>query len=193
MSSSETKLPAIFTAIHDEQLLHKALIILLEPSPILGPLASQLCRDPQTEIINSYSLLLDKAFELIDMLPVSEKASFISGHPRIGETKNLSALSSKEQASQATPIEVLHQLEQLNRLYEERYPGLRYITFVNGRSRAEIAAEMTQLLDIEGTELETTHLSPVDVDGEEWAGELSRALRDTKAIGQSRLRSLSGF
>lgn len=30
----------------------------------------------------------------------------------------------------------------LNSLYEESYPGLRYTTFVNGRSRAEIAQEM---------------------------------------------------
>jgi len=30
----------------------------------------------------------------------------------------------------------------LNALYEESFPGLRYITFVNGRSRAEIIPEI---------------------------------------------------
>lgn len=30
----------------------------------------------------------------------------------------------------------------LNALYEEAFPGLRYITFVNGRSRAEIIPEL---------------------------------------------------
>ena len=30
----------------------------------------------------------------------------------------------------------------LNSLYEDAFPGLRYITFVNGRSRAEIVPEL---------------------------------------------------
>jgi len=30
----------------------------------------------------------------------------------------------------------------LNAFYEETYPNLRYITFVNGRSRAEIVPEL---------------------------------------------------
>lgn len=32
--------------------------------------------------------------------------------------------------------------QMLNSLYEEMYPGLRYTTFVNGRSRAAIASEL---------------------------------------------------
>ncbi len=32
--------------------------------------------------------------------------------------------------------------QMLNALYEEAFPGLRYITFVNGRSRAEIIPEL---------------------------------------------------
>lgn len=30
----------------------------------------------------------------------------------------------------------------LNALYEEAYPGLRFVTFVNGRPRADIIPEM---------------------------------------------------
>ena len=32
--------------------------------------------------------------------------------------------------------------QMLNALYEEAYPGLRFVTFVNGRARAEVVPEM---------------------------------------------------
>jgi len=36
----------------------------------------------------------------------------------------------------------------LNAFYEETYPNLRYITFVNGRSRAEIVPELEVRLSL---------------------------------------------
>ena len=66
------------------------------------------------------------------------KTQFIAGHPRIGEVNGLSQLSAQEQAAKATPPEVLARLAHLNTCYENHYPGLIYITFVNGRSRAQI-------------------------------------------------------
>ncbi|KAH9924740.1 OHCU decarboxylase-domain-containing protein [Fomitopsis serialis] len=122
------------------------------------------------------------------------KASFIAGHPRIGEVKGLSHLSSQEQAARATPPEVLVRLAHLNACYEHRYPGLRYITFVNGRSRSAIKDEMEGVLGFEPS------LSPdkplleaagsIEVGSEEWIRELERAIGDLGKIAQSRLQAV---
>jgi len=90
-----------------------------------------------TELLEEINLI-DVVTHRLKTLPASEQAIFVAGHPRIGEQSGLSALSAQEQASKATPIEVLLRLELLNTEYENKYPGLRYITFVNGRSRAEV-------------------------------------------------------
>ncbi|KAH7335233.1 Oxo-4-hydroxy-4-carboxy-5-ureidoimidazoline decarboxylase, partial [Rhizoctonia solani] len=108
------------------------------------------------------------------------QAQFIAGHPRIGEVSNLSALSAAEQAKHATPPEVLERLKGLNEAYEKRYPGLVYITFVNGRTRAEIVPEMEEAIAGD----------PVEVGGEEWTKELRRALMDVGKIAKSRLSKL---
>jgi 2-oxo-4-hydroxy-4-carboxy--5-ureidoimidazoline (OHCU) decarboxylase len=94
----------------------------------------------------------------------SYQSEFIAGHPRIGESKNLSSLSAEEQGATApgvipTPPEVLACLSHLNTCYETKYTGLRYITFVNGRTRRAIAEEME------------------DVSRLEWQAELSRAIQ----------------
>jgi len=69
--------------------------------------------------------LLWSAENVIRAWPVADQASFIHGHPRIGEIAGLSALSAQEQAQQATPQHVLDRLGYLNEEYERRYPGLR--------------------------------------------------------------------
>lgn len=69
----------------------------------------------------------------------------LSAHPRLGEKKVDSALSRAEQAnlrSGGDSEEVLSQLAALNREYEDTFPGLRYVVFVNGRGRPEIMADM---------------------------------------------------
>jgi 2-oxo-4-hydroxy-4-carboxy--5-ureidoimidazoline (OHCU) decarboxylase len=158
--------------------LAEALSTLFEPSPVITSIAPLLAASPSP--IAGYPELIDLALVHIRSLPHTEQAKFIAGHPRIGETKNLSALSAKEQGLRATPPEVLRELERLNALYEARYPGLRYITFVNGRSRAEVAAEMADVLD--GGD---AMMHEAGSDG--WLKELERAVKDVGLIAQSRL------
>jgi len=69
--------------------------------------------------------LLWSAENVLRSWPVVEQASFIHGHPRIGELAGLSLLSAQEQAKNATPQHVLDRLVYLNAEYERRYPGLR--------------------------------------------------------------------
>lgn len=73
----------------------------------------------------------------------------IAAHPRLGEKKqNLSVHSAAEQKSLAgssqDPPEIAEQLSNLNRKYEQTFPGLRYVVFVNGRPRSQIIANMKE-------------------------------------------------
>ncbi|KAL8284172.1 hypothetical protein RQP46_004921 [Phenoliferia psychrophenolica] len=132
------------------------LSLLLEPSaPLSTLLAPQLHAELQRRQASSeplpktYAELLAISASLVEQWAIEDQAVFLSAHPRIGETKNLSALSGAEQSGKGndeTPGYVLKRLSMLNSLYEESYPTLRYTTFVNGRSRAEIAQEMETLL-----------------------------------------------
>jgi hypothetical protein len=75
----------------------------------------------------------------------------LSAHPRLGERKVDSALSRAEQANlrsgSGDSEEVLAQLAALNREYEEAFPGLRYVVFVNGRGRGEIMEDMRRRIE----------------------------------------------
>jgi len=146
--------------------------------------------------LTSYSELIDAALGTIASWDTSLQSEFIAGHPRIGESKNLSNLSAKEQGVTTpgvipTPPEVLARLSHLNACYETKYPGLRYITFVNSRTRRAIAAEMEDLLGLEHSllpdEPPLASLSPVEVNGLGWQAELRRAIQDMGRIAKSRL------
>lgn len=173
---------------------------LFESSPILvstlePQLASALTALPA---LTSYHQLIDAALAVIARWELPSQANFIAGHPRIGESKNLSNLSAKEQGATTavapTPPEVLARLVHLNACYENKYPGLRYITFVNGRSRAAIAEEMEDKLGLEHSllpdEPAVYTLKPVEVGGEAWKGELERAIRDIGYIAKNRLGAM---
>ncbi|KAH8983158.1 OHCU decarboxylase-domain-containing protein [Lactarius hatsudake] len=111
--------------------------------------------------------------------------------PRIGEIKGLSALSAREQAAHATPPEVLERLVVLNEEYERRYPGLRYITFVNGRSRKMIMLEMEEKLGIvDDSWVKGDSEEVYEVGSGEWVSEARRALQDIGHIAKSRLAAL---
>jgi len=135
--------------------------------------------------------LLSSAATVIRSWSVVDQASFIHGHPRIGELSGLSVLSAQEQAKHATPHDVLQRLAYLNEEYERRFPGLRYITFVNGRSRAEIATEMEHKLGLQVGE--TAALSETTVhqfESPEWSAELDRALKDIGLIAFDRAKNM---
>lgn len=200
-SSSSPSLPPLIQALSDttgnkDGPLASALALLFESSHVLyntlvPALASHIQSTPP---ITSYYALIDAALEVIGSWTNDLKAQFIAGHPRIGEVKGLSALSAQEQAAKATPPEVLARLGHLNACYERKYPGLVYITFVNGRSRAEIKDEMEEKLRLEcSTSADLPLLESiesVEVGGDEWRGELERALGDIGKIAKSRLGAL---
>lgn len=65
-------------------------------------------------------------------------------HPRLGEKKveSVSVLSRGEQEGLKEQEGESEQLAALNKEYEGRFPGLRYVVFVNGRSRPVIMEDM---------------------------------------------------
>ena len=71
---------------------------------------------------------LDQADAVINELPYADKLEALETHPRIGER-------SPEQ--HGDDPEVLSQLAELNRAYEEKF-GFRFIVFVNRRPRSEL-------------------------------------------------------
>ncbi|SJL03779.1 uncharacterized protein ARMOST_07136 [Armillaria ostoyae] len=180
--------------------LADALTILFEHSPILiSNLYPQLTRIlPTLPLLSSYSQLIDVSLNQLGTWDDKMKAQFIAGHPRIGESKNLSKLSAKEQGATsttaATPPEVLARLAHLNACYEKKYPGLIYITFVNGRTRAAIAEEMEGKLGLEHSlspdDPTLADIEPVAVGGPGWTSELDRAVVDIGLIAKSRLGAL---
>ena len=185
-------------------LLATTVSLLFEPSPILfsklvPQLTTSLSEDPSS--VTTFTNLIDKAVESINLWDDGDKASFIKGHPRIGESHNLSKLSAKEQggsntnASQTTPPEVLARLAHLNACYEHVYPDLVYITFVNGRSRAAIAEEMEDALGIEHSldagKPPVRELAVVEKGEMKWRSELNRAVVDVGRIAKSRLKGLN--
>ena len=183
--------------------LATTLSLLFEPSPILysklvPQLTASLTEDPSS--VTTYTDLIDKAVKLINSWDDGHKVDFIKGHPRIGESHNLSKLSAKEQGgnntntSRATPPEVLKRLEHLNACYQHVYPDLVYITFVNGRSRGAIAEEIEDVLGIEHSlvagEPPVGELVVVERGETKWRSELNRAVVDVGKIAKSRLKGL---
>lgn len=176
--------------------LARALSLLFEPSPILlttlePQLSNVIASSPP---LTSYDQLIDLALTEIDKWDIPARSEFISGHPRIGESKALSTLSAKEQGAQGvkpTPPEVLARLNHLNACYETCYPGLRYITFVNGRSRAVIAEEMEDVLgyshSLSPDEPAIETLTPLEIGTTSWLSELNRAVQDVGRIAKSRI------
>ncbi|CAN3361520.1 hypothetical protein DICA3_D19680 [Diutina catenulata] len=77
-------------------------------------------------------------------------AEIIGAHPRLGgsskvRTTNLSEHSSAEQKSlQQGSAEEAEKLVKLNDAYEDKFPGLRFVCFVNGRPRPVIMKEMEE-------------------------------------------------
>ncbi|KIV92922.1 hypothetical protein, variant 2 [Exophiala mesophila] len=81
--------------------------------------------------------------------------SILAAHPRLGEKKVESAQSRAEQAKMnaadgaagAASEDIAERLANLNQVYEDKFPGLRYVVFVNGRSRPVIMEDMQRRID----------------------------------------------
>lgn len=181
--------------------LAKTLSTLFEPSSVLTDilvpqLSSALTANETSRAVDSYGDLINAAMEIISRWDVPLRQRFIAGHPRIGETKNLSAHSAKEQGGPTTaptPPEVLARLSHLNACYEKRYPGLIYVTFVAGRSRVQIAEEIEGVLGIEHSispdQPAVGSIMSIDGASEEWKKELDRAVKDVGKIAKSRAQA----
>lgn len=89
----------------------------------------------------SYPAFIDAAqarfLELDPYSPLTK--DIISSHPRLGLPRGteLSEHSSVEQKS-LQGDETIKEFTTLNREYEQKYPGLKFVLFVNGRDRTEV-------------------------------------------------------
>ncbi|MEP7379181.1 MAG: 2-oxo-4-hydroxy-4-carboxy-5-ureidoimidazoline decarboxylase [Chloroflexota bacterium] len=118
--------------------------------------------------------VLTRGEEVARTLPEDEQLELIDGHPRIGALpSSVSATSFYEQRYDRDEgnlaLQVL--LDSLNFAYESQF-GFRFVVFVNGRSRRDIAEVMKAHLDADR------------------ATELDRALSDVFAIARHRLVDL---
>ncbi|KAL9129517.1 MAG: hypothetical protein Q9217_002041 [Psora testacea] len=72
----------------------------------------------------------------------------LGSHPRLGGKIIKSTQSQAEQARLSSPNEPEDvKLAEMNALYEQKFPGLRYVVFVKGRSRGEILNNMRVRID----------------------------------------------
>ena len=110
--------------------------------------------------------LVARARVLAPALSEEEKVATLNAHPRIGERPAaMSARSRREQGEDLAP-----ELDELNHVYEGRF-GFRFVIFVNGRSKREVAEVLRRRLDRSRAE------------------ELEEGLRAIVDIAEARLRS----
>ncbi|KAI1346063.1 Oxo-4-hydroxy-4-carboxy-5-ureidoimidazoline decarboxylase [Xylaria sp. FL0043] len=119
---------------------------------------------PDETPFTSYASLIQHIGTLLHQLAISSSSSpspsssparkklhaILGSHPRLGAKKVDSVQSRAEQAqlnTGATAADEAERLAALNREYEERFPGLRYVVFVNGRSRDTIMEDMRRRID----------------------------------------------
>ncbi|KAL7788394.1 Oxo-4-hydroxy-4-carboxy-5-ureidoimidazoline decarboxylase [Trichoderma ceciliae] len=122
----------------------EVLDLLFEPSPAIHATLLPVIR---TAVYTSYPDLVDACqIRLLSLAAKSAETepnpvllSVLGSHPRLGEKNIESALSAAEQANLQGESE---ELAALNREYEEAFPGLRYVVFVNGRGRRDIMRDM---------------------------------------------------
>ncbi|KAN0059926.1 hypothetical protein ACQY0O_007899 [Thecaphora frezii] len=168
------------------------LLRLLEcPTELLPTLASQCATAiadlPDEDRPRSFEGLLDVARFCVDDDPgwdVPHRAKFLGGHPRIGApiTNNTAELSEESRNEQLKGGHVdpatLQRLAKLNALYEARYPGLRFVTYVAGRSRTAVADELADNLGpaiadlASASDLPAAEVKPPGT--QEWDTELER-------------------
>jgi 2-oxo-4-hydroxy-4-carboxy--5-ureidoimidazoline (OHCU) decarboxylase len=109
---------------------------------------------------------LGRAREVARTLTDEERKEVLDAHPAIGASK-LSARSAAEQGSGEDP-EVLAELAELNRRYEERF-GFRFVVFVNRRPKREILPLLRERLErTREQELETAVEELVSIAEDRW-------------------------
>ncbi|KAK0752783.1 Oxo-4-hydroxy-4-carboxy-5-ureidoimidazoline decarboxylase [Schizothecium vesticola] len=139
--------------------LTAALDLLFEPTPDLHALVLPLLVDPFPSYPALLSTIRDRLHALVRAAnhphhPDKKRAlhGILGSHPRLGEPREgvLSEQSKREQRNlkaggggggEAAEAEG-RELARLNREYEEVFPGLRYVVFVNGRGRGDAMCDI---------------------------------------------------
>lgn len=135
----------------------QALSLLFEPCQTLQSLITS---EIQFSGYPGYAEVIEAVRKVLLTLlgsPSSTEAipAIIAAHPRLGAKKVESVLSQAEQASltQDNKAEA-DKLNELNNQYEATFPGLRYVVFVNGRSRPVIFEDMKRRIARNNYDLE---------------------------------------
>lgn len=175
MTTTPPSLPPISTLPTLPEPTHiQILDLLFEPSPALHALALPLLST--TPPHPTYPALIASVQETLTALTRSPHPAdlttldaILGSHPRLGATKVDSAQSQAEQAQLQGQGQ---QLARLNEEYEARFPGLRYVIFVNGRGRDEIMRDMRDRME-HGT-LEGERERAIQVSGLAWHNDRGR-------------------
>lgn len=121
--------------------------LLFEPCTALHTLSVELLGNTTftsyDDLIASVGTQLSELSESASSSDTKWLESILGAHPRLGAKKVESAQSQAEQAQlHKGSEEEAQKLKDLNDEYEKAYPGLRYVVFVNGRSRPVIMEDM---------------------------------------------------
>src|SRR3712207_80551 len=103
----------------------------------------------EASTVDSWDELFDRAEQVALWMSEAEQVELLNAHPRIGATpSSVSAESFREQGYDRDPgtDALQNRLDELNDAYEARH-GFRFVIFVNGRSRAEVAELMPQHIE----------------------------------------------
>ncbi|KAK5122107.1 hypothetical protein LTR85_004353 [Meristemomyces frigidus] len=125
--------------------------LLFEPSTQLHTLSVPFLHEKTFEsyndLISAVGMQLSELSESASTSDAQWLESILGSHPRLGAKKVDSAQSQAEQAQLQGSGEEAEQLRKLNEEYESKFPGLRYVVFVNGRSRQAIMDDMRKRID----------------------------------------------
>lgn len=139
--------------------------LLFEPSTQLHTLSVPLLHEKKFEsyadLISAVGVQLTDLAESASSSDTEWLESILGSHPRLGAKKVESAQSQAEQAQLQGTADETEQLLALNEEYERKYPGLRYVVFVNGRNRSVIMDDMRQR--IANSDLESERLAAIKV------------------------------
>ncbi|TKA29245.1 hypothetical protein B0A50_03755 [Salinomyces thailandicus] len=126
----------------------KILDLLFEPSTQLHTLSVPLLHEKAfqsyNELISAVGMQLTELSDSASTSDTQWLESILGSHPRLGAKKVDSSQSRSEQAQLQGSGEEAEQLRKLNEEYEAKFPGLRYVVFVAGRSRPVIMEDMRQ-------------------------------------------------
>jgi 2-oxo-4-hydroxy-4-carboxy--5-ureidoimidazoline (OHCU) decarboxylase len=110
---------------------------------------------------------LGRADEVVARLDEADKIEALAAHPAIGQRSGLSRRSAAEQGQQDDAA-VLAELAYLNQVYEEKF-GFRFVVFVAGRSKAEIADVLRErIANTRDEELDTVCREIVAIARDRW-------------------------